>query len=118
MPPRTPRACRKHGCARTTTDRSGYCEQHRGTGWESQRAGRTNKQRGYGYTWTLLRERIMQRDNFICQPCRQQGIATPATAVDHIKPKAHGGTDDDSNLQAICEACHRMKTARERKNTR
>ncbi|HIC6969736.1 TPA: HNH endonuclease, partial [Salmonella enterica subsp. enterica] len=28
------------------------------------------------------------------------------------------GTDDDSNLQAICEACHRMKTARERKNTR
>ncbi|MEM8006734.1 HNH endonuclease, partial [Morganella morganii subsp. sibonii] len=25
MPPRIPRACRKRGCAKTTTDRSGYC---------------------------------------------------------------------------------------------
>ena len=114
MPARIPRACRKRGCACTTTDRSGYCEQHRGEGWISQRAGRTNKQRGYGYTWTLTRERIMQRDKFICQVCKRQGIVTMATAVDHIKSKAHSGTDDDCNLQAICESCHRLKTARER----
>ncbi|MDM9285683.1 HNH endonuclease, partial [Providencia rettgeri] len=25
MPPRIPRACRKRGCTKTTTDRSGYC---------------------------------------------------------------------------------------------
>jgi 5-methylcytosine-specific restriction protein A len=36
-----------------------------------------------------------------------------ATAVDHIIAKADGGTDDDENLQPICDECHRMKTARE-----
>ncbi|PSF92115.1 HNH endonuclease, partial [Escherichia coli] len=33
MPPRIPRACRKRGCAGTTTDSSGYCDKHRGEGW-------------------------------------------------------------------------------------
>ncbi|RWT91976.1 HNH endonuclease, partial [Raoultella ornithinolytica] len=34
--------------------------------------------------------------------------------VDHIKAKAHGGTDDDSNLESLCWPCHRTKTGRER----
>ncbi|WP_139157546.1 HNH endonuclease, partial [Enterobacter hormaechei] len=42
------------------------------------------------------------------------GIATKATSVDHIIPKAHGGTDDDSNLESLCWPCHRKKTATER----
>jgi 5-methylcytosine-specific restriction endonuclease McrA len=33
--------------------------------------------------------------------------------VDHITPKAQGGTDDLSNLQSICDPCHAEKTARE-----
>ena len=35
---------------------------------------------------------------------------TPATQVDHIKPKAKGGTDDWDNLQSICDRCHDAKT--------
>jgi len=34
-----------------------------------------------------------------------------ATDVDHIVPKVHGGTDDTSNLQSLCAAHHRLKTA-------
>ncbi|WP_272575920.1 HNH endonuclease, partial [Providencia sp. PROV273] len=41
------------------------------------------------------------------------GRAVEAKTVDHIKPKAHGGTDDDSNLQSLCWPCHKRKTARE-----
>jgi 5-methylcytosine-specific restriction protein A len=41
-------------------------------------------------------------------------LAAVATHVDHIKPKAHGGTDDDDNLESLCAACHRAKTATER----
>ena len=33
MPPRIPRACRKQGCAKTTTERNGYCEDHQNLGW-------------------------------------------------------------------------------------
>lgn len=34
-----------------------------------------------------------------------------ATEVDHITPKAKGGTDDADNLQAINAECHKRKTA-------
>ncbi|EHS1339913.1 HNH endonuclease, partial [Escherichia coli] len=37
-----------------------------------------------------------------------------AKTVDHIIPKAHGGTDADCNLQSLCWPCHKAKTARER----
>ncbi|WP_139238733.1 HNH endonuclease, partial [Yersinia ruckeri] len=33
---------------------------------------------------------------------------------DHIIPKAHGGTDDPSNLELLCWPHHRKKTAIER----
>ena len=42
----------------------------------------------------------------------------PAVAVDHIVPKAEGGTDADENLQAICKACHKLKTENESKRAR
>ena len=60
-----------------------------------------------------MRERILQRDGYLCQPCLRTGRPTPATQVDHIIPKAKGGADDDDNLQAICGPCHDAKTARE-----
>jgi hypothetical protein len=34
-----------------------------------------------------------------------------ATEVDHIVPKAFGGTDHASNLRSLCAAHHRLKTA-------
>ncbi|WP_072166371.1 HNH endonuclease [Erwinia sp. Leaf53] len=114
MPKAIPRACRKRGCAATTTDRSGYCEAHRNTGWEQHQQGRNRHQRGYGSTWDVIRPRILARDKHLCQLCLQIGRATAATTVDHIIPKAQGGTDADENLQALCWPCHRTKTAGER----
>jgi 5-methylcytosine-specific restriction endonuclease McrA len=36
-----------------------------------------------------------------------------ALAVDHIKPKSAGGTNNAAKLQALCHQCHAMKTAKE-----
>lgn len=69
--------------------------------------------RGYGSTWTKLRIRILDRDGHLCQPCQRKGRVTPATEVDHVVPKAKGGTDDEDQLQAICHACHVEKTRAE-----
>lgn len=66
--------------------------------------------RGYGTAWDKLRKRILQRDRDLCQPCLAKGHVKPASQVDHIKPKAKGGTDADDNLQAICTPCHEAKT--------
>jgi 5-methylcytosine-specific restriction endonuclease McrA len=38
---------------------------------------------------------------------------TWATEVDHIKPKAQGGTDESENVQGLCHQCHSIKTATE-----
>lgn len=40
-------------------------------------------------------------------------MITKSLEVDHIINIAEGGTDDDSNLQALCIPCHKAKTARE-----
>ncbi|WP_312384225.1 HNH endonuclease [Atlantibacter subterraneus] len=116
MPAAIPRACRKRGCSGTTTDRSGYCEAHRNEGWQQHQRGLSRHQRGYGSKWDIIRARILKRDRHICQECLANGRPVPATTVDHIKPKAHGGTDEDSNLIAICFKCHKAKTARDRLN--
>ena len=69
--------------------------------------------RGYGAEWVKLRKIIIARDNGLCQPCYRQGRPTPFDAVDHIKPKAQGGTDDRDNLECVCGPCHAAKTQAE-----
>ena len=69
--------------------------------------------RGYGGAWDKLRLTILARDRHLCLTCLKTGRPTPATEVDHIIPKAKGGTDDPGNLASICNDCHREKTGRE-----
>lgn len=66
--------------------------------------------RGYGGAWQRARRAVLARDAGLCQVCAKAGRVTLATEVDHIKPKAKGGTDDPENLQAICKTCHEAKT--------
>lgn len=73
--------------------------------------------RGYGAAWDRLRKRILIRDKHLCQSCLANGRVTPAQAVDHIRAKAHGGTDDPDNLRAICDPCHKAKTAEDQGKT-
>lgn len=72
--------------------------------------GKTTTARGYGWHWQQLRQAILGRDMHLCQPCKAKGRATIAKQVDHIIPKAKGGSDDPENLQAICIACHDAKS--------
>jgi HNH endonuclease len=114
MPARIPKACRKQGCKHTTINSNGYCDEHQGCGWQRHQNGKTSSQRGYGAQWRKIRAVVLVRDNYLCQECLKQGLFVTATTVDHITPKAHGGSDDLTNLQSLCDSCHKFKTARER----
>ena len=72
----------------------------------------SRQSRGYGRAWELKREQILRRDNYLCQckQCKAEQRITAANEVDHIVPKAKGGTDDASNLQAINRECHERKS--------
>jgi 5-methylcytosine-specific restriction protein A len=96
--------------SRLTTLRQRLAPQ-RASAWDH--GGKTAKERGYGWEWTKLRDRIMTRDCGMCQQCRRNGLLRQADQVDHITPKAMGGSDDHGNLEAICGPCHTAKTQAE-----
>lgn len=112
MPVSAPKPCRHPGCGHLVRDGSGFCPDHKRArpGSFADKSRGTRHQRGYGAAWDALRKVVMQRDAGLCQPCRGDGRVTLATMVDHIKPRAEGGTDDLDNLQAICRECHARKT--------
>lgn len=114
MVARIPKACRMRSCPHVTIHPSGYCEKHIGEGWRQHSKGQTATQRGYGPDWRKVRNGIIKRDKGLCQACKREGIVRVGTSVDHVVPKAHGGTDAPDNLECICTAHHRAKTARER----
>ena len=66
-----------------------------------------------GRPWRRKREAVLKRDGYLCQPCKRLDRITLATEVDHVTPQAEGGSEDESNLQAICETCHKAKTQAE-----
>lgn len=115
MPNASPKPCRHLGCGKLVAD-GGWCEEHKRDS-NANRFADTHRgsrhDRGYGTAWDKLRLFILKRDNGLCQPCIKQGRVTRATQVDHIVQKKSGGTDEESNLQAICSECHKQKTARE-----
>mgnify|MGYP003875243817 CR=1 FL=1 len=115
MPARSPRPCRAPLCPKKTTERHGYCPEHEHlhSGWQRHHQGKSSTERGYGGRWRKLRALVMNRDQWLCQPCKRSGRAAPAAMVDHIVNKAEGGTDNADNLEAICRSCHQTKTQQE-----
>lgn len=70
-----------------------------------------------GRPWRRLRENIFNRDGMQCQMCLRLGIDTfvdlhgpNAGVCDHIVALEFGGTDDEGNLQTICQDCNKRKT--------
>jgi hypothetical protein len=56
------------------------------------------------------KEQVLDKSDNKCAGC---GCIAKKYEFDHIRPLANGGTDEIDNLQALCKACHRDKTANE-----
>ena len=65
-----------------------------------------------GYISGTLKYEVLKRARFRCELC---GISADEKALepDHIVPRIHGGTDDLTNLQALCYSCNAMKRDRD-----
>lgn len=52
-----------------------------------------------------VRTRIFTRDNYRCLQCG----STENLTIDHIVSVYSGGTDEDNNLQTLCNPCNAGK---------
>lgn len=112
MPTAPPRPCLHPGC-RAYAHYRGRCDEH-ARKREQQRGN--FRERGYSPAWTRL-SKWFRTHNPLCEPCRLGTYGpkklTPSACVDHRVSKARGGTDEHSNLIAMCWSCHSRKTYRE-----
>ena len=68
--------------------------------------------RGSTRAWRVIRKAVLNAE----PRCRLCGA--PATEVDHILPVSRGGTDDRSNLRAVCRTCNLRRNAQLTRLTR
>ena len=71
-----------------------------------------HRRKSAGYVSGTLRYEVLKRAMFRCELC---GVSAEdrALEVDHIIPRNAGGSDDLSNLQALCYSCNAMKRDRD-----
>ena len=104
--PRSPKKpCRYPGCPRLTEKT--YCEEHatlaRRHYDKYERSPDVHKK--YGRDWKRIRDKYA-REHPLCERCLQEGRVTLMDEVHHILPVSRGGTNDPSNLMALCRSCH------------
>lgn len=113
MAQRPQRPCRAVDCRALHRNANGYCDEH---GHLAKIWSKKPEQSGRGgRPWRRLREQVLERDGYLCQcdECKRRPLPLVAHEVDHIKPRAEGGTDDPSNLRAINKGCHKTKSQAE-----
>lgn len=59
-----------------------------------------------------LRFDVLTADGYCCRACGAKAADGAELHVDHIVPRAHGGTNERSNLQTLCRVCNLGKGAR------
>lgn len=61
--------------------------------------------------WRAVRLQVLERDGYLCQPCKRAGRITPAKTVDHIELLRTNWSRrlDLDNLETICRQCHNAK---------
>jgi ATP adenylyltransferase len=72
----------------------------------------SHRRKSAGYVSGTLRYEVLKRAMFRCELCGASA-EDRALEVDHIVPRNAGGSDDLSNLQALCYSCNAMKRDRD-----
>ena len=62
-------------------------------------------QQGANYGFENTKEKVLNRDNYLCQHCNGKKKDTKLE-VHHIIYRSSGGSDEEDNLITLCHACH------------
>ena len=105
MPRKPKKPCAYPDCPNLTDTR--YCPQHHklmNRHYNKYQRGSGSNQR-YSTAWRRI-SAAYRKANPLCELCETKGQLVPATFVHHKVAVKDGGSDDESNLQSLCRACH------------
>lgn len=102
-----PKPCAR--CSALVYDGTTRCAAHKPVAWQS----RPDIKRTSGRKLQRQRSALFTREP-LCRVCREEGRVAPAVIRDHIIPLGENGSDDDANIQPLCQDCSDAKTERER----
>ena len=107
----TVKYCSVPACRTLVPRGRGRCADHERPAWGT---GASERLRVRGRTLQRLRADLFRRHP-LCVLClaKQPQRVSAATIRDHVIPLAEGGSDEETNVQAICAQCHQQKTERE-----
>ena len=74
---------------------------------KEQRASRLATKRPY--ITPLVKKRVAAGQKWRCASCKS--LLDETYEIDHVKPLFKGGTNRETNLQALCKRCHMLKSA-------
>lgn len=114
MPRKVDAICREPGCDALVQNKERRCSRHLDTQW---RRYTPTVERTSGRTLQRQR-RMLFKKHPLCVKCDAEGRTTAAEIRDHIIPLTEGGLDVESNTQALCKACHDLKSQEEAKRGR
>jgi len=114
MPRKAKIPCSYQGCPTLIESGTGnYCKEHMKLKNKVYSKTRDDKETITEYKtarWQRVRKIVLQRDNYLCQICKEK----TAEMVDHIVEVKDGGAFYElSNLQSLCNKCHALKTKQE-----
>ena len=74
--------------------------------WADPKSSQKNKRRQIS---GKTRQNVLMRDNYTCQICGATVKDGAKLEIDHCIPVSKGGTNDENNLQVLCQQCNREK---------
>lgn len=97
-------------CFNSVKRGTGYCQAHQKPKWDGYREK-------YSKLFIQNKPTVTRRAQGRCenQPEGYSRCSRVGTQVDHIIPRAEGGSDDLHNLQLLCDDCHKQKTQEDAK---
>ena len=73
---------------------------------DTKKSSQKNKRRAIS---GKTRQNVLMRDNYTCQICGATVKDGAKLEIDHLVPVSKGGTNDENNLQVLCQQCNREK---------
>ena len=73
--------------------------------WLANRDEIARQQYENNMAWSMIRQTVLERDNYCCQIC--DGLKGTTLHIHHILKRVEGGTDHLDNLITVCNRCHK-----------